>query len=590
MLCSPPGVFWSEGSFSSSKRTWRSCGPELMLNVRPARLVDLRLDGRHPLGEFRRELSQPPHVDRDAGPLHPCQDRDQRPFEIGVEVPEALGADLGGQDLLDPPGGVGVLAGVLRDLRHIDLVHPELVLSLADQGRDRDHLVAEQPLGELVEAVVPLAALEQVTQDHRVGHGTVQLGAGPRQGQHVVLEILADLLHGRIGQDRPQGFERRGEVEHASTGRPAHGQIIGLAGLPGEREADQVRPERIERGRLGVDAEPRLPSQFLEERGEQLRRIDQPVLGHPGWAGIGRLRRLGAKAQLVAEPVEPALGADRQQGLAVGRLRLQRIPVERQREIVAKAHERPGPAGRLGVIAQALLLLRPLDPFDLVQEPVERAELLDQGRGVHLADQRDARDVVHGVAGQGEEVDDLVRADSPILLEGRGVHLLLRPQIEQADLIADQLARVLVGRDDEDVQPSLLGPTGQGRDHVVGLHPLLDQDRNPEPLEHPADHGDLRHEVRRHLRAVGLVFRIDLGTEDPARTIEGRRQVVRLATLEDVQQVPEDPEDGVGRLPGRAGHLGDRVEDLEDQRVGIQDVEARTALRRSGLAPGRFGL
>ena len=30
------------GSFSSSKSTWRSCGPELMLNVRPASCVDPR--------------------------------------------------------------------------------------------------------------------------------------------------------------------------------------------------------------------------------------------------------------------------------------------------------------------------------------------------------------------------------------------------------------------------------------------------------------------------------------------------------------------------------------------------------------------
>ena len=77
VLCSPPGVFWSDGSFSSSKSTWRSCGAELMLNGPPGELVDLVLDRRHPVGELGRELPQPRDVDLHAGRLHPRQDRDQ---------------------------------------------------------------------------------------------------------------------------------------------------------------------------------------------------------------------------------------------------------------------------------------------------------------------------------------------------------------------------------------------------------------------------------------------------------------------------------------------------------------------------------
>jgi len=75
---------------------------------------------------------------------------------------------LGAQDRLDPPGGVGVLAGIVRHLGDIDPVHRDLVLPLADQVADRDHRVVEQAVRELVEVVVPLAALEQVAQDHRV--------------------------------------------------------------------------------------------------------------------------------------------------------------------------------------------------------------------------------------------------------------------------------------------------------------------------------------------------------------------------------------------------------------------------------------
>ena len=64
----------------------------------------------------------------------------------------------------------------------VDLVHPALVLPLADQVGDRDHRVAEQPLRELVEVVVALAALEQVAEDHRVGDRPGQLDARAGRG------------------------------------------------------------------------------------------------------------------------------------------------------------------------------------------------------------------------------------------------------------------------------------------------------------------------------------------------------------------------------------------------------------------------
>ena len=145
------------------------------------------------------------------------------------------------------------------------------------------------------------------------------------------------------------------------------------------------------------------------------------------------------------------------------------------------------------------------------------------------ADARDARDVVDRVAGQGQEVDDLVGPDAPVLLQGRGVHLLLVAEVEQPDMIADQLAGVLVGRDDEDVQPPLVAAAGQGGDHVVGLHLGHHQHGHPEPLEHAADHRDLRDQVGGHLGPVRLVLGVDLRAEDRPVAVEGGRQVVGLA-------------------------------------------------------------
>ena len=212
--------------------------------------------------------------------------------------------------------------------------------------------------------------------------------------------------------------------------------------------------------------------------------------------------------------MQRALSAD------VGLGRPQRLPVEVQRQVVAEGHQPPGPPGRLGVLAQALLLLGPLDLLDVRQQVVERAELLEEGRRESRADAGDARDVVDGVAGEGEEVDDLVGADAPVLLERRRVDHRVLAQVEDPDVVGSELPRVLVGRADEDVEPALFAAPGQGGDDVVGLHSRLDQDGDLEPLEDAADHGDLRDQVGGHLRPVGLV----LGDRSPSGRPARRRR------------------------------------------------------------------
>ncbi len=160
----------------------------------PGQLVDRGFDPLDLRGELPRQDPEPTDVDLDPQRLHPGQDRDQRAFDRGVQVPEVLVADPGGEDLLDPPGGVGILAGVLGDLGDVDPVHRDLRLPFADQRRDRDHRVVQEALRELVEAVVPLARLQEVAQDHRVGDRPGDLDPGPLEHQHVVLEVLPDLL------------------------------------------------------------------------------------------------------------------------------------------------------------------------------------------------------------------------------------------------------------------------------------------------------------------------------------------------------------------------------------------------------------
>jgi len=63
---------------------------------------------------------------------------------------------------------------------------------------------------------------------------------------------------------------------------------------------------------------------------------------------------------------------------------------------------------------QVLLALGAGDLVDVREQVVEGRELLEQLGGGLEADAGDARDVVGGVAGQGQEVDDLVGAHPPV--------------------------------------------------------------------------------------------------------------------------------------------------------------------------------
>ena len=143
--------------------------------------------------------------------------------------------------------------------------------------------------------------------------------------------------------------------------------------------------------------------------------------------------------------MEAALDAEGLEGGDVGLGGLQRVPVELERQVVAQGHQLPGPPGRLGVLAQALLLLGALDLVDIRQQVVERAELLEERGGEPFADPGDPGDVVDRVAGQRQEVDDLVGPDAPFLLEGRRVDDRVLAEVEDPDVVGEELAGVLVG-------------------------------------------------------------------------------------------------------------------------------------------------
>ena len=136
--------------------------------------------------------------------------------------------------------------------------------------------MAEQPLGKLVEVVVPLAAFEQVAEDHRIGDRPLDRHSRAAQGEHVVLEVLPDLLDLGIGQDRPQGLEHLVGIEDPAMDRPAQRQVIRQAGLPAHGDAHQRGAQRIDVGRLGVEAEPGLALQLGQKVARTARAYPRP--------------------------------------------------------------------------------------------------------------------------------------------------------------------------------------------------------------------------------------------------------------------------------------------------------------------------
>ena len=139
-------------------------------------------------------------------------------------------------------------------------------------------------------------------------------------------------------QDRPEGGERRGAIEHVASPRPAHRRgnrprppSNRTTARPARPAAGPARWSRCRRRTWAAGAA--LPGTSRTTPGCRPAGIRPPRVGR---ARPVSLRRRG-RSQLVAETVEPALGADRQQGLAVWRLGLQRVPVE-----IAAADRRAG--------------------------------------------------------------------------------------------------------------------------------------------------------------------------------------------------------------------------------------------------------
>ncbi len=100
------------------------------------------------------------------------------------------------------------------------------------------------------------------------------------------------------------------------------------------------------------------------------------------------------------------------------------------------------------------------------------------------------------------------------------------------------------------------------------------------------DERQLQLQIVGHRLAVGLVFRIDLAAKGRLGAVEGADQIVGRQAAQE-QQIAREAEQGVGRHAGRTRHAADGMEDLEDERVRIDQVESSgySARRHDGRRP-----
>ena len=109
--------------------------------------------------------------------------------------------------------------------------------------------------------------------------------------------------------------------------------------------------------------------------------------------------------------------------------------------------------------------------------------------------------------------------------------------------------------------------------HVVGLEAFAGEHGNRQRLEHLLDLGNLADQLVGHFAALGLVAVVQLVAKRRAGQVERADQRVGLLLLDEVQHVADEAEHGADLLAARAAHFRQGVKDLEDQRMGVDDVD-----------------
>ncbi|GJE46912.1 hypothetical protein AEGHOMDF_6121 [Methylobacterium soli] len=270
--------------------------------------------------------------------------------------------------------------------------------------------------GELVHAVSALAGIEHVGDQHGVVEGRHRDPVA-REHEPVVFEVLADLEHARILEERLQ--QRQRLVEGDLAGQQALAEQVlaapmrqrDVGGAPrggGQRDADEAGAVGIERVGLGVDRD-HARRLGLGDPGLQLRRRPDRLVGRrvEGLDGFGRARRHHVRGRRLGRAPRPGgrvrqvqvgEGVDLGGRLAVAALGSGRPGLGIGRHAVAEERHRVAAALRVGVAVR--------------RAAGQEARVGAHGLGVDMQHLGDA-------ARQGVELHRLEEADE-LLRVGRG--------------------------------------------------------------------------------------------------------------------------------------------------------------------------
>ena len=506
-------------------------------------LPDLALEPVGVLADAPGGLLELAGVELDAGLLGLAQHAHERQLDLGQQVAQPALGDL----LALALGELGDQPGALR---------------LQVLGEDGDPPL----LGELVERVAAARRVEQEAGD---------LGVERELGRD-----LAERL-GVVGQHRAVagGDDELGRVVDRADDRGAAGRERGEA--PAGLGRQQLALGDVGRG---GDEHELVPAQGGDVGGLARAGLDRQRL-----RGLGPrdLRHLELGQRLLEAPQRVAQLPLAEHGPHAGAVDLARhlgLEVDVDRDVAHHRRELLGQPRRVGVLGQVLLALGARDLVDAGQHRLEVAEALQQVRRRLVADPRDARDVVGGVALEPDEVGDQLRRD-PVAVD----HALAVVDLRVGDAaagghdphaVADELVGVAVAGHDHHGDPALLRLLGQRGDHVVGLVALDGDVAVPERLHERAQVRPLELEQVGPRGALGLVVGRDLLAAGHARVPDDDRRHGAVVG-QDLHEHRREAEQRVGRPPvgGRdrfrqreEGAIGERVAVDQEQLAGVVSV------------------
>ncbi len=310
--------------------------------------------------------------------------------------------------------------------------------------------------------------------------------------------------------------------------------------------------------------------------------------------GVGNGRRVEREflGHAVGEGPKLHPGQEIQQRVGFGVADLQRLEAEIQRRLAVELHQPFRDADLVGVVQQGLAPLGLLDLLGIGEQVFQIAVFVDQQRRRLDPDAGRAGDVVDAVAGQRLNVDDAVGADAEFVMHLVRADLLGLDRVQHHHAAADKLHQILVGTDDRDPPARIAGLTGEGSDDVVGLVMLKLDTGDVEGAGGVAGQRELRHQLFRQGRAIGLVVGIDLVAEGLGRVVEDHRHMGRRIAALGVLRVfpqhvgkPRDRPDG--QPVGFPRQRRQRVKRAEDKGRAVDQMQVMT-LAKGVVGHARF--